>query len=242
MKNVKNLLVGTLVLFALTVTSSAFVTNATNEKTVDMIFVTAQAQESFALAPEELQQDIMADTELRAAAVYAYMDVDTAPKILEPVILQSRGKIIFSESWTVHGKTFTVRANGTVEHDPEFSYLFPTWDIPKAEPSKVEADGFVTLAATKNILNYKIPKAGSSNASAMTKVKSTTDELLYTKVTALIPSSCNIGYSHAGYSLGSKTNLRVGDYYHIYPDAGSTYEIRTSTYGTSAAGSFSIIY
>jgi len=249
MKYSKKTLAAMLAVVSLFSTTSVFAADTANE-VPQIQAMSVQAQKNFAMIPFELQENILADEKLQEAAIYAYMDIETAPEALESTILQAREEIIFSESWTVNGQGYTVRADGTVEYDPEFSYLFPNWDIPKDEDyvafdgSKLQL-GFDFLAATFSSLdvnNYMIPKATRKNAKTMKSVRANTDETLVTKITALKPSSCNIGYSHAGYSIRYKQNLRVGDICYIFPEKGSRYAIRTSTNGTSGLGSFSIMY
>lgn len=249
MKNTKRVLTAAIAIVLLISSTSALAANQT-EEAPSIQGMSMEAKENFSMAPDNLKENILSSDELREAAIYAYMSIETAPEALVPRILNAREKIIFSESWTVSGQTSTVRADGTVEYDPEFSHLFPNWDIPK-DPDGVAVisssifDSFGANALSdspKRITNYNIPKATDSLAPIMTYVTATTNEVIITKVTALTPSSCNVGYSHSGYSIGYKEYLGVDDYYRIFPQKGSTYGIRTSTYATSGLGSFAIAF
>lgn len=63
---------------------------------------------------------------------YAYLDLDTAPDELKPLIIEARNSIIYSKSWTVDGQCSLYTPDGTLEALPEFSELFPGWDVPAA--------------------------------------------------------------------------------------------------------------
>lgn len=48
--------------------------------------------------------------------------------------IESKEEIIYSESWSADGmEVYIIRRDGTTEKVPEFSELFPGWNIPKAE-------------------------------------------------------------------------------------------------------------
>ncbi len=71
-----------------------------------------------------------AHLDLDAAAEYAYMDLDAAPEELHQKILDARNVIIYSKSWTVDGQCAITCPDGSVQPLPEFSDLFPGWDVP----------------------------------------------------------------------------------------------------------------
>lgn len=60
----------------------------------------------------------------------AYCDLSTAPEVWHDDILLARNDIIYSTSWTVDGQVELILEDGTVQQLPEFSDLFPDWDIP----------------------------------------------------------------------------------------------------------------
>lgn len=50
---------------------------------------------------------------------------------------KTREEIIFSKSWVADGvDAYVTRRDGTIEKIPEFSEVFPGWDIPKTEPEQ----------------------------------------------------------------------------------------------------------
>jgi len=64
----------------------------------------------------------------------AGMSLDTAEPEMQKRILEARNKIIFSESWSADGvDVYVERRDGTTEKVPEFSELFPGWDMPVIE-------------------------------------------------------------------------------------------------------------
>lgn len=131
-----------------------------------------QAQENFSKAPYKVQEEILSSPELSAAAPYAYMDLYSAPESLQHDILAARDLIIHSQSWTTDPNDYTVYPDGSIEHDPLFSDLFPGWDLPTLENSILETPSFSIsqpLALTKAIApsvakipNYYIPKYNAS--------------------------------------------------------------------------------
>lgn len=61
----------------------------------------------------------------------ARMPLDSVGAEMQEKILEARNEIIFSESWAADGvEMYVNRQDGTIEKVPEFSELFPGWDIP----------------------------------------------------------------------------------------------------------------
>ena len=82
-----------------------------------------------------------------SAEQLAYMDLDSAPYVLQQDILDARAEIIFEQSWTVDGAVSIINLDdGTEETLPEFSELFPGWDIP-VHPYKMEIDYIPAIQA-----------------------------------------------------------------------------------------------
>jgi beta-lactamase regulating signal transducer with metallopeptidase domain len=67
----------------------------------------------------------------------AYCDLKAAPKEWKQAILDARNTIIFNHSWTVNGQGASGSADGTITPLPEFSDLFPGWDVPKIGDPKM---------------------------------------------------------------------------------------------------------
>lgn len=82
----------------------------------------------------------------------AYCDVDEAPNNWRNEILKARDSIIHSSSWTVDGQCAILHEDGTIEDLPEFSDLFPEWEVPTSPdvesvimPRSVNFVGYVYL-------------------------------------------------------------------------------------------------
>lgn len=58
---------------------------------------------------------------------------------------KTREEIIYSKSWTADGVVAFVRhRDGTIEKIPEFSEVFPGWEIPKTEPrEKMDSSAYI---------------------------------------------------------------------------------------------------
>lgn len=245
MKAYKKLLVFAMAMVMLVSTTSVFAANSAETE------MELQAQETFNAAPVELRQAILADSELSVAATYAYMDLEAAPATLKEDILNARTKIIHSQGWTVNGSCYIKHADGTIENLPEFSYLFPGWDIPSWDNSSISLmsqspSTSVQPMGTMQVddyYNYTIPKYSDSvTTKLMARVRANTYEFLMVKVLSLVPSTCNIGISHNGISDGWKPRVPAGDEFHVYPVEGTYYDIRVSTYDTSGNGNFRIYH
>lgn len=59
----------------------------------------------------------------------AYMDLEGASPELREEILDARAQIVYNTSWTVDGAVSIRHKDGTKEKLPEFSDLFPDWDL-----------------------------------------------------------------------------------------------------------------
>lgn len=62
----------------------------------------------------------------------AYMDLYSVPKSLKSAILEAREEIIYGDqAWTVDGAVSIIKRDGSVEEVPEFSDLYPEWEVPE---------------------------------------------------------------------------------------------------------------
>ena len=74
---------------------------------------------------------------MSSVEAFAHMDLESAPVAMQDDILQAREQIIFGEqAWTVDGAVSLIYADGTVKPLPEFSDLYPGWDIPTVNVSE----------------------------------------------------------------------------------------------------------
>ena len=139
MRFLKNSFAAVLIICTLASCSIAFAATPSSENSLGM---SPQAQENFSKAPYKVQEEILSSPELSAAAPYAYMDLYSAPESLQHDILAARDLIIHSQSWTTDPNDYTVYPDGSIEHDPLFSDLFPGWDLPTLENSILETPSF----------------------------------------------------------------------------------------------------
>lgn len=226
MRFLKNSFAAVLIICTLASCSIAFAATPSSENSLGM---SPQAQENFSKAPYKVQEEILSSPELSAAAPYAYMDLYSAPESLQHDILAARDLIIHSQSWTTDPNDYTVYPDGSIEHDPLFSDLFPGWDLPTLENS---------------ILETPSPKYNASRPTpVMIKLRSTTVETFAVIVDSLPGATCNIGIANAnGVELKNKLRVPVHGECHIFPDKGQYYSARVSTYDKPGSGSFRVLY
>lgn len=196
---------------------------------------------------------ISVDT-LTDAETFAYMDILTAPKELKELILEARNTIIFSTCWVADGcEAVIYSSSGEVEEIvPQFSDLFPGWDIPvlPLTPSisdTVSGLGTASASALSSITDYyySIPLVNppSSTNTPIFSASYYLPSYLKTTVLSLSPmSTCNVGYTNmsTGGSLFWAPDLYPGQYAWFTATASLIIGVRASTYGTSGTGDFSV--
>lgn len=86
-----------------------------------------------------------------SAEQYAYLDInEITDEALKEKVLESRKQIIYSRDWVADGFIGRVRnMDGEIVRElPNFSEVFPGWDLPVEEVDSdrefIEKDGFVT--------------------------------------------------------------------------------------------------
>lgn len=112
----------------------------------------------FAATDRTIQYKLMTTEEL------AYCEIEAAPVEVRADILAARDAIIHSTSWTVDGQVAVQNEDGTIQELPEFSELFPGWDVPTIQGTEnnimlctVDYFGFVYLrhpTSTKTLPFY----------------------------------------------------------------------------------------
>lgn len=78
----------------------------------------------------------------------AYLDLDTAAPAVQDAILEARAEIVYGDqAWTVDGAAAIYDTKtGTVTELPEFSDLYPGWDVPEMNVS-MSSTGMPCMAA-----------------------------------------------------------------------------------------------
>lgn len=106
--------------------------------TMTLIMLMALAVPAFAVNKEsdsnseaEVQEEI-----LGSASEFAYLDADKATPELKEKILEARKEIIYNTDWVADGYVGCIRNIKTgklIKELPEFSEVFPGWDVPIEE-------------------------------------------------------------------------------------------------------------
>ena len=106
--------------------------------TMTLIMLMALAVPAFAVDKEsdsnseaEVQEEI-----LESASEFAYLDADKATPELKEKILEARKEIIYNTDWVADGYVGCIRNIKTgklIKELPEFSEVFPGWDVPIEE-------------------------------------------------------------------------------------------------------------
>jgi len=179
----------------------------------------------------------------------AYADLDAAPEEWKEAILDSREAIIYSTSWTVDGQMSIEHADGTIEELPEFSDLFPDWDVPnlyETEPTSLTARadtpnmrlsvasyvGFVYLFAPSDTSASLPFYSFSSSANRVTM-----------QASSLPGTSWNGGFTNlnTGSDVGHYTYLSASSRIHLNtPNSSTFYGARASTFSTTGSALMSV--
>lgn len=176
--------------------------------------------------------------DMETAKNYAYLDLDTAPEELRQKILDARTAIIFSKSWTVDGQCAISCPDGSEIPLPEFSDLFPGWDVPtigKSTEVEVAATGVNAVpAALFTGTVYLQRPADVGDTSPFYSFRA--DGHRVNTIARSIPGvSYNVGYTDCttGRNAGWATYLPLGYGLMAGTISGHTYSVRASTYSTT---------
>jgi hypothetical protein len=174
---------------------------------------------------------------------------------MQQAILNARHTIIYSTSWTVDGQGEYVRPDGTVEKLPEFSDLFPGWDLPRMdEPSRIRfLEGMEAMKATKtevtsgaeffgNVYLFAPPSSGlTPSFYGFYKGLANAAKL---SAQALTGSTYNAGFTNinTGTDIVNKTNMSVNGYVRLTNmQSDVSYGARASTYSTEGYALLSVL-
>lgn len=186
------------------------------------------------------------DMDAETAAEYAYLDLDTAPEELHQKILDARNAIIFSKSWTVDGQCAISCPDGSVQPLPEFSDLFPGWDVPGVGETERAAAAAEEDAQSAAASTNAVPAASFAGTVYLRKPSDTVNTQAFysfrsdgnrvNTIARTIPgTSYNVGYTNVtkGTSAGWATYLPLGYGLMISTASGQMYSVRASTYSTT---------
>lgn len=167
----------------------------------------------------------------------AYMDLDSAPYALQQDILKARQQIIYGEQpWTVDGAVFIIHGDGTVETLPEFSELYPGWDVPSCEIIKIDfvpvglADGDIEFGGPVKLELY--PDNGVNTKDFFTFTGNGRPVGVYAQTTPCDDARYNIGFTNTstGRDMGWVPNLSGKAVAAIDTKVSQHYGIRGSVY------------
>lgn len=180
-------------------------------------------------------------SETAAVKALAYMDLDSAPVSMQEEILEAREKIIFGDqAWTVDGAVCIVNLeDGTVKELPEFSDLFPGWDVPTAEQVTVNYLA-TTASGIDDSTNVRFTVANSFvNSKEFYTFNGIGDYVgVYASTAPSDDARYNIGFSNAssGSNLGWVPNLALNEGACISTKSNVLYGIRGSVANSSDVG------
>lgn len=177
----------------------------------------------------------------------AYMDIETASPMMKEAILEARSSIIHGgRPWTVDGAVSVISfKDGTAEKLPEFSELFPGWDVPSAEI--VTPDWTASLPQSADI-DYSISETFSLADNRVNSKKLTTftgsgsPVYVYADTTPVTGASFNLGFSNAssGKEIGWIPSLNENQGAAIDTKNALHYDIRGSVPRTDYEGIYRI--
>lgn len=175
---------------------------------------------------------------------YAYLDIDTEMASIEEKILNSRKEIIYNNNWVADGYTAYIgdMQTGKEEALPNFSDLFPGWDLPiedTVEVSYNNTDSEIMPFASTYIFNNLVylynPGVVISRPFFTTTIGRNVQELR-SFATSLSGTSCNIGFTNmnTNQSITYASNLSAWQYVRILGSRNSLVPIgvRASTNST----------
>ncbi len=192
----------------------------------------------------------------------AYLDLDMAPPEMKQEILEARKKIIYNTDWVADGYSGYIQDVETgeiIKELPEFSEVFPEWNIPvekfasgtETTVPALSVDDKIELAPIKSIMSldswlrivggrlYLETASATENADPFT-VFTVDPYEIGTEIRAYASSltssaTCNIGISdyNSGASLGLATRLTENRSLNVFVGIDSpTVAVRASTYST----------
>ncbi|CAH0122362.1 MULTISPECIES: hypothetical protein [unclassified Paenibacillus] len=180
----------------------------------------------------------------------AYSDLDAAPEEWKDAILEARNSIIYSASWTVDGQVSYERPDGTIEELPEFSDLFPGWDVPKLNENvrkeqltKLETQDFQIQAANYVGFVYLFEPSNDESTLPFYTFFSSVNRVTM-QADSLPGTSYNGGYTDldTGQDVGYVNYVSEGGKIYLNnPKKDTAYGARASTYSTEGYAQMSVV-
>jgi hypothetical protein len=181
----------------------------------------------------------------------AYICFDESLPHIQNLILRARYEIVFSEyvSWTVDGQMYKVNDDGSTEALPEFSRLFPGWDLGQIESISIRdfstADVY-SFSDSVQAMSHLFRASGiihrqqaHVNAPVFVSVRNNLARMNWMQVTLTRMDwpigAVNIGITNmnTGQSVGWVGNIRAGQGLLVGVPAFATAGVRASTVDNS---------
>lgn len=189
------------------------------------------------------------DVSMMSVSELAHLDTKTASPALKEAILDARTEIIYGDqAWTVDGAVSIIDLkSGEVTALPEFSDLFPGWDIPEIPVKQVSAPS-TTLSANSSyydeVYNEYLKVANSAETSKISHSFNGdgTEFGAFAETSTSTNPSYNIGFTNlnSNSEMGWVPGLPLGKGVRIGTNASTRYGVRASVTEVSQQGSYRI--
>lgn len=180
----------------------------------------------------------------------AYYNLEEAPLEWKDAILEARNTIIYSTSWTVDGQVSYESPGGTIEELPEFSVLFPGWDVPKLNVdmrneslAKTDTEEYGPLAANYVGFVYLFEPSKTEASLPFYSFYSNVNRVTM-QGDDLPGESYNGGFTNldTGDEVGHVKNVPEGGKIQLNnPNPDTAYGARASTYSTTGHALMSVV-
>lgn len=173
----------------------------------------------------------------------AYMDLESAPVEMRDDILEARAQIIFGDqAWTVDGVVSIINGDGSIQELPEFSELFPGWEIPDANVTDINMLP-VTYSDTIDFeeqVHFTLATEWVFSPD-FTQFTGTGGYVYVFAISSPRDAYYNIGFSNSvGNNVGWCPNLNETRGARLDSDAGRTYHVRGSAATEDSEGNYRI--
>ena len=194
--------------------------------------ISAMSMSAFAADNLSVNADVVRTNANEIDQYYAYMDYDSANETVKPLIIQARKNIVFGDyAWTVNGQISDVNEDGSETVLPEFSDLFPGWDLSIIS----EENDIDTPFALSNLIefnsNVNVPAQGDSYSEPFYSFVGNGNKVYVWADTLETGHQINFGFKciNTGDYLGYKPSCRARTSSSITATNGYSYQVRCSS-------------
>lgn len=163
---------------------------------------------------------------------YAYMDYDSAGESIKPLIIQARKNIVFGDyAWTVNGQVSAVNEDGSETVLPEFSDLFPGWDLSIISVENDQNTPFALSHLVEFGSNVDVPAQGTSYSEPFYSFVGNGKKVYAWADTLEFGHQINFGFKcvNTGDYVGYKPNCEVKASASITATNDYSYQVRCSS-------------